>query len=196
MSAPTPTAPLPRFQEAFALAQSRESADATAAALATADADGRPAVRMVLVKLVDEAGFRFFTNLTSRKARELESNPLAALCFHWPTIGQQVRIEGAVLPLPAAEADAYFAGRPRDSQLGAWASRQSAALASRHQLEQRLARARERFADQEVPRPPFWGGYLLVPESIEFWTAQEHRLHERELYRRGERGWSWERLYP
>ena len=188
--------PIAAFLRWFAEARQRETSDATAAALATADADGRPAVRMVLVKLVDERGFRFFTNHGSRKARELEENPRAALCFHWPVIARQVRVEGAVEPLPDAESDDYFASRGRDSQVGAWASRQSAPLQSRELLEERCARVAERYADGPVPRPPFWGGYLLVPERIELWSGREHRLHDRQLFRREADGWSVERLYP
>lgn len=190
------TDPLAHFRTLFAAAAERESADPTAAALATADASGCPAVRMVLVKGVDEKGFRFFTNLESRKARELEENPRAALCFWWPTLAQQVRVEGTVEPLAAAESDAYFATRARDSQIGAWASRQSSPLASREVLEERCARVAERYANGPVPRPPYWGGYLLVPEQIELWSGREHRLHDRLLFRRQERGWSRERLYP
>jgi pyridoxamine 5'-phosphate oxidase len=195
-AAPTDADPIAAFQQLFAEAKQGETHDATAAALATADALGRPSVRMVLVKIVDERGFRFFTNLGSRKARELDENPRAALCFHWPTIARQVRVEGAVEPLPADESDAYFASRGRDSQIGAWASRQSAPLASRALLEERCARVAERYAESAVPRPPFWAGFLLVPEQIELWSGRDHRLHDRELFRRTATGWSLERLYP
>jgi pyridoxamine 5'-phosphate oxidase len=188
--------PIARFTALFSVAAERETADPTAAALGTADAGGRPSVRMVLVKGVDDAGFRFYTNLGSRKARELAANPHAALCFHWPALGRQVRVEGGVAPLPSAESDAYFASRPRDSQFGAWASRQSAPLAAPGELEERLRRVRERHSDGLVPRPPFWGGYLLAPERIEFWNAGEYRLHVRELYSRDAQGWRRERLYP
>jgi len=188
--------PIAAFQRIFAQALARETGDPTAAALATADADGRPSVRMVLVKDVDRHGFRFFTNLGSRKARELELNPRAALCFHWPAVARQVRAEGSVEPLPAAESDAYFASRGRDSQIGAWASRQSAPLASRELLEERCARVAERYAGAPVPRPPFWGGFLLVPERIELWSGRDHRLHDRQLFERVDGGWSMERLYP
>jgi pyridoxamine 5'-phosphate oxidase len=188
--------PIARFQEAFAEARERETADPTAAALATADAEGRPSVRVVLVKGVDDRGFRFFTNLESRKARELRENPRAALCFYWPAIARQARIEGTVEALPAAESDTYFASRGRDSQIGAWASRQSAPLASRELLEQRCARVSERYGAGPVPRPPFWGGFLLVPERIELWSGREHRLHDRLSFRRQDGGWSMERLYP
>ncbi|HEV8629085.1 MAG TPA: pyridoxamine 5'-phosphate oxidase [Thermoanaerobaculia bacterium] len=188
--------PLRRFAALFAQAQASSTGDATAAALATADGDGRPSVRMVLVKGVDASGFRFFTNLRSRKARDLDENPRAALCFYWPELAQQVRVEGAVEPLADGPSDAYFATRARDSQLGAWASRQSAVLPSRELLEERLALVADRYAAGPVPRPPFWGGYLLIPERIEFWNGREHRLHDRLLYRRDDGGWLVERLYP
>jgi pyridoxamine 5'-phosphate oxidase len=188
--------PIARFGELFAAARQRESADPTAAALATAGADGRPSVRTVLVKEHDARGFRFYTNLGSRKSQQLAANPYAALCFHWPVLAEQVRIEGAVTPLDTATADSYFAGRPRESQLGAWASRQSEPLVSREELAHRVAAAGERFAGGPVPRPPFWGGYLLTPERIEFWSARDHRLHDRELYLRAGDGWHRQRLYP
>ena len=192
----SPGDPLALFRELFAAAAASESADPTAAALATADAGGRPAVRMVLVKGVDESGFRFFTNLESRKAVELAENPRAALCFWWPVLGRQVRVEGDVTRLDDAACDAYFASRPRDSQVGAWASRQSAVLGSRPELLARVTEAAERYAGAQVPRPPFWAGFLLVPSAIEFWAAGEHRLHERELFRRVDGGWTREWLYP
>jgi len=188
--------PIAAFHRLFAAAQAAGGADPTAAALATAAADGSPSVRIVLVKHVDEAGLRFFTNRGSRKARELADNPRAALCFWWPAIAWQFRAEGGVEPLPDADSDAYFSSRARDSQIGAWASRQSAPLASRDVLEERCAQVAARYADAPVPRPPFWGGYLLVPERIELWSGREHRLHDRWLYRRVAEGWSMERLYP
>jgi len=188
--------PLARFQQLFAEAKEKEPFDATAAALATADGDGRPSVRVVLVKSTDAWGFRFFTNLRSRKARELEENPRAALCFHWASIQQQVRAEGTVAALPDEESDAYFASRPRESQLGAWASRQSAPLPSRATLEERIAQVAQRYEGAPVPRPPFWGGFRLVPEVVEFWSGREFRLHDRVLYRRADNGWEQERLYP
>ena len=188
--------PIAVFHRLFAEARQREHSDPTAAALATADGDARPSVRIVLVKHVDDSGFRFYTNRGSRKARELTENPRAALCFWWPAIAWQLRAEGAVEPLPDEVSDAYFAGRSRDSQIGAWASRQSAPLSSRQLLAERCAQVAERYADAPVPRPPFWGGYLLVPERVEAWNGRDHRLHDRWLYRRLAAGWSVERLYP
>jgi len=192
MTAPDPIA---EFQELFARAGAREP-DATAMALATADGTGAPSVRMVLLKAVDAAGFVFFTNYESRKAAELAANPRAALCFHWPTIGVQVRVEGGVERVTAAESEAYFATRPRESQLGAWASRQSRPLASAGALREEFARTSARFADQPVPRPAVWGGFRVRPQRIEFWHAGEHRLHDRVLYTRVGEGWTVERLFP
>jgi pyridoxamine 5'-phosphate oxidase len=191
-----PTDPIARLSEALARASAAEPFDATAAALATADATGRPSVRVVLVKRIDERGLAFFTNRESRKARDLAANPWAALCFHWPALGEQVRAEGPVTPLPDAEADAYFATRPRESQLGAWASRQSAPLPSREALLAAAREAEARFAGAAVTRPPFWGGYVLSPEAMEFWRSGEARLHHRTLYRRGPDGWSASLLNP
>jgi pyridoxamine 5'-phosphate oxidase len=189
--------PIARFRETLARASTASPHDATAAALATADARGRPSVRIVLVKGVDARGFAFHTNRESRKGRELAENPRAALCFHWPALGQQVRAEGPVSLLPDAESDAYFATRPRGSQLGAWASRQSARLRSRADLEEAVRELEARHAGGAVPRPPFWGGYLLAPERIEFWTSMESRLHRRELYiRDAGGGWTVELLAP
>jgi pyridoxamine 5'-phosphate oxidase len=194
MSAPGPD-PIAEFQELFARASTREP-DATAVALATADGTGAPSVRMVLLKAVDATGFVFFTNYESRKAGELDVNPRAAFCFYWPTIAAQVRVEGAVTRVAAAESEAYFATRPRESQLGAWASRQSRPLASAEDLREEFARTSARFAGQPVPRPPVWGGFRVVPQRIEFWQAGEHRLHDRIVYTRAGEGWTVERLFP
>jgi pyridoxamine 5'-phosphate oxidase len=188
--------PIARFREALARAAAAAPFDATAAALATADAAGRPSVRVVLVKRADARGFVFHTNRESRKGRELAANPRAALCFHWPAIEEQVRVEGAVETLPDAESDAYFAARPRASQLGAWASRQSAELPDREALERAVREVERRFAGAEVPRPPFWGGSLLRPARIEFWRSRESRLHERVLYVRDAGGWTTRLLAP
>jgi len=187
--------PILEFQDLFARASTREP-DATAVALATADATGAASVRMVLLKAVDASGFVFFTNYESRKARELDVNPRAALCFYWPAIGVQVRVEGGVERVAAAESEAYFATRPRESQLGAWASRQSRPLASAEALREELARTSARFEGQPVPRPPVWGGFRVRPQRIEFWHAGEHRLHDRVLYTRAGEGWTVERLFP
>jgi pyridoxamine 5'-phosphate oxidase len=191
--------PIEAFTAVFARAAATAPpppADHTAAALATADPAGRPSVRMVLVRHVDHAGFLFYTNYESRKARELEANPRAALCFFWHWLEEQVRVEGRVERATAEQSDAYFATRPRGSQLAAWASRQSAELASRAELEAQYRAIEARFAGQPVPRPPFWGGFRLVPDEIEFWRAGPYRLHDRLRYRRAGNGWRAERLYP
>lgn len=168
--------------------------DDDAAALATATSDGRVSARMVLLRGVDEMGFRFFTNLDSAKARELRDNPWAALVFHWHP--RQVRVEGPVEQVAREEAEAYWRDRPRPSQLGAWASHQSRVIESRGALELELARTSERFADEQVPLPPFWGGYRIVPERVEFWLHREDRLHDRLRYRRRVDAWILERLAP
>lgn len=184
------------FEEWFALARGSEIHDPNAVALATADAAGRPSVRMVLLKGHDEHGFVFYTNQDSRKGGELEANRQAALLFHWKSLRRQVRIEGPVQPVSAAEADAYFASRSRDSQLGAWASDQSRPLLAREVFEQRFEEARCRFEGSEVPRPPRWSGFRVVPERIEFWSDREHRLHERRLFTFNRGAWSESLLYP
>lgn len=189
--------PIDRFLEAFERAKRLESHDATVTALATADAGGAPAVRMVLLKGADDRGFVFFTNHESRKARELAENPRAALCIHWPALAEQVRVEGGVSRISAEESDEYFASRPRGSQIGAWASRQSAELSSRGELETAVREAELRFPER-VPRPPFWGGYRVAPLRIEFWIGQADRLHDRVLYERDDAGSPWRvrRLFP
>jgi pyridoxamine 5'-phosphate oxidase len=151
---------------------------------------------MVLLRGVDERGFVFFTNYTSRKGRELDANPYAALCFHWIALDEQVRAEGRVERLTAAESDEYFASRPRGSQLGAWASDQSAMLPSRETLESKYREIEARFASGAIARPPFWGGYRLIPERVEFWYGRPDRLHDRVLYTREGAGWTITRLYP
>src|SRR5262245_59368827 len=170
--------------------------DTAPAALATADESGRPSVRIVLLRGVDARGFVFYTNYGSRKARDLTANPQGSLCQHWPTLEEQIRIEGAVELADPAESDAYFAGRPRDSQLGAWASDQSAVLDSRAVLEARVAEIETRFAGRPVPRPPFWGGFRLVPDRMEFWYGRLGRLHDRLLYTRTASGWATSYLFP
>jgi len=170
--------------------------DTAPIALGTADADGRPSVRIVLLRGIDPRGFVFYTNYGSRKARELTANPRGSLCQHWPSLEEQIRIEGAVELADPAESDRYFAGRPRESQIGAWASDQSADLASREVLEDRIAEIEQRFADRPVPRPPFWGGFRLIPDRLEFWYGRPGRLHDRLLYTRTPTGWTSGYLFP
>lgn len=170
--------------------------DANAMSCATTDTDGAPSVRVVLLKERDEAGFIFYTNFESRKGLEIDANPRACLLFHWKSLRRQVRIDGSVEPVSDANADAYFAARPRDSQVAAWASRQSEVLPERFELERRFAHFELKFAGQPVPRPPHWSGYRVRPERIEFWLDRPYRLHERLLFSQGPGGWSMVRLYP
>jgi pyridoxamine 5'-phosphate oxidase len=167
-----------------------------AVTLATATPDGFPSARMVLLKDVDARGFVFFTNYGSRKARELEANPRAALCIHWAVLQRQVRVTGRVARVNAEESAEYFATRPRGSQIGAWASQQSQRLPSREDLERTVRDLGDKYAGQDVPLPPFWGGYRLEPLEIEFWQGRADRLHDRLVFTRAADGWSTQRLYP
>lgn len=179
-------------------AKAREPSDANAMALATTTADSHPSVRMVLLKGVDDRGFVFYTNLTSRKGRELAENPNAALCFHWKSLARQVRVEGPVSPVGDEEADAYFASRPRLSRIGAWASRQSSTLEGRFELEGRIAKYTAKYGIGEVPRPGFWSGFRVSPTVIEFWQQENSRLHRRLVYSRAGPGDAWKtrQLFP
>ena len=189
--------PFSLFDQWFKNAQESEPEDPNAMALATVDDTGLPDVRMVLLKGYNKAGFVFYTNLASRKGLELTSNPKAALCLHWKSLRRQVRIRGSVEPVSDAEADDYFQSRPRMSRIGAWASRQSQPVESRFALEKAVAVQTARFAAGPIPRPDFWSGYRIVPETIEFWREAAFRLHDRVLYRRQAAGhWSRTRLYP
>ena len=193
--------PVRQFERWFAEAVRVEAREPNAMTLATAGADGRPAARIVLLKECDARGFVFFTNYESRKGRELDARPAAALLFFWPDLERQVRIEGTVETLDAAESAAYFSARPRMSQLGAWASPQSEPVAGRAALEARLAEVTERFGDADgaVPRPPHWGGYRVLPDLFEFWQGRASRLHDRIRYRRAQErtgAWTIDRLAP
>jgi pyridoxamine 5'-phosphate oxidase len=191
-----PTAdPIGVFLDAVRRAEAQHI-DTAPAALATSDRAGRPSVRMVLLRGADARGFAFFTNYGSRKAVELVENPRAALCIHWPSVEEQIRIEGPVDRLPDNESDEYFASRARGSQLGAWASDQSQILASRATLEERYIEVTQRFEGIPVTRPPFWGGFRLVPDRIEFWKGRADRLHDRLVYVRDGATWRSEHLYP
>lgn len=173
-----------------------EITEPTAAALATATKDSIPSVRMVLLKEFDENGFVFYTNLESRKSVELKQNPNAAMCFYWMPLERQIRIEGRAEQVNAAQADAYFASRPRDSQIGAWASKQSQILNERIELLQDISNRIAQFEGSSVPRPPFWSGWRIVPNKIEFWQQGDFRIHEREVFKRSGNHWEKYALYP
>ncbi|MDK2757341.1 MAG: pyridoxamine 5'-phosphate oxidase [Blastomonas fulva] len=188
--------PFALFDEWYGHARETEINDSNAMALATADAAGYPSVRMVLLKGHGPDGFVFYTNYEGRKGGELLANPNAALLFHWKSLRRQIRIEGPVEPVDDATADAYFASRSRDSQLGAWASDQSRPLPERAIFEQRFAEVEARFAESQVPRPPHWSGFRVVPQRIEFWEDRDHRLHHRRVFTRTSTGWDEGLLYP
>jgi len=187
-----------QFRDLLAEAGAAGEPEPTAMTLATADATGRISARIVLLKAVDEHGFVFYTNYESAKAEQLAAHPQAALCFLWKTLRDvvQVRVEGVVGKADAEEADAYFASRPRESRIGAWASKQSQTLPDRAELDARIAATELRYPGADVPRPPFWGGYRLVPDMIELWFGQRARLHDRVRYERGAGGWSKRLIYP
>lgn len=189
--------PIERFRAVFAEAKKKVTLDPTAMVLSTCTRDGYPSSRVVLLKDITQEGFVFYTNYHSRKSRELSENPRASICLYWPEIEQQVRVEGTVIQTSMRDSDEYFATRPRVSQLGAWASDQSQPLRSRQVLQDRVQELEKKFADQEVPRPSFWGGFILRPRAIEFWINGEFRLHDRFLYTLGDHGeWYMQRLNP
>lgn len=188
--------PFALFDDWYIKARETEINDSNAMALATADGEGRPSVRMVLLKGHGPDGFIFYTNYEGRKGGELLANPQAALLFHWKSLRRQIRIEGPVTPVDDATADAYFATRSRDSQLGAWASDQSRPLPERAIFEQRFAEVEKLFAYKPVPRPPHWSGFRVTPQRIEFWEDRDHRLHHRRVFTRTDSGWDEGLLYP
>ncbi|WP_018604690.1 pyridoxamine 5'-phosphate oxidase [Uliginosibacterium gangwonense] len=189
--------PFDLFRNWLAEAEKTEPNDPNAMALATVGADGMPSVRMVLLKGFDEQGFVFYTNLSSQKGQELAAHPKAALCFHWKSLKRQIRVEGLVTPVSEEEADAYFASRARDSRIGAWASKQSHPMQGRFELEQRVAQYALKFNIGKVPRPPFWSGFRVTPQKIEFWRDKPFRLHERNVFTRtAEGGWATSTLFP
>lgn len=192
----TATDPLLQFADWLAEAERKEPNNPAAMSLATVDASGRPSVRMVLLRGFDARGFVFYTNLESRKGRELRGNAHVALCFHWKSMDRQVRVEGKAEAVGSDEADAYFWSRPKDSQIGAWASKQSEPLATRFELETRVAKYGLLYGIGKVPRPPFWSGYRVVPQVIEFWEERPFRLHDRTVFRREGDNWTTTKLFP
>ena len=191
-----PDDPLQLFEQWYAAARAASGERADAMVLATCPPGGAPSARTVLLKKFGEDGFVFFTNYRSQKAQELEAHPFASLVFYWAELERQVRIQGKAVRTSREESAAYFRTRPRESQIAAWASEQSSPLASREELEKRYQSFQQRFASGEVPLPPFWGGYRVIPEKIEFWRGQPGRLHDRILYTRTQHGWLRTRLYP
>lgn len=190
------TGPIAEFKSWLQKAKESGLREPTAMSVATVDGEGKPHVRMLLLKHVDEHGFVFYTNLNSPKVRDLLGNPNVALCFYWMPLGKQVRVEGTIKPVSAAEADAYFATRPRLSQLGAWASSQSQPMNHTWDLEWRVAIETAKFGAGKIPRPPFWSGFRLLPSSIEFWKEKPFRRHERILHTRKGGEWTEQQLYP
>lgn len=192
------TNPIGQFERWFRDVQAADIKEPNAMTLSTATAAGRPSARIVLLKEVSDLGFIFYTNYTSRKAQELEANPFAALTFHWVELARQVRVEGRTQKVPPEQSAEYFRSRPKGSRLGAWASHQSQVLPSRDALDAKWEQLQEHYADiEDVPVPEFWGGYCLVPETIEFWEGRPNRMHDRIRYRRnGETAWTLERLSP
>lgn len=188
--------PVRQFQHWLGDAMAAGSPEANAMSIATVAGDGWPSLRMVLLKHVDGRGFVFYTNLQSRKAREIDGNPQVALLFYWPEVSRQVRVTGPATRTSVAETLGYFLSRPRDSQVGAWTSPQSAVIETRAVLEQQFHRLKEKFAAGDVPLPDFWGGFRVHPETVEFWQARENRLHDRFVYSRAGAGWSVSRLAP
>ncbi len=188
--------PVEQFRRWFEEALAADLHEPNAMIVATASPDGLPSARVVLLKGFDDRGFVFYTNYEGRKGRELEENPRAALLFYWGELERQVRIEGTASRVSEEESDAYYAGRPRGSRLGALASEQSRVVGSREVLEGRIKNLEAEYEGRDVPRPAFWGGYRVEPEAMEFWQGRENRLHDRLVYRRGDGGWKMERLQP
>ncbi len=188
--------PLEQFHSWFEDVLNANLHEPNAMTLATATPDGKPSARIVLLKGYDERGFVFYTNYRGRKASELEANPNCTLAFYWADLERQVRIEGRIARVTAEESDAYFASRPRGSRIGAWASEQSRTVESRERLEDRLRKLEAEYEDREIPRPPFWGGYRVEPEAIEFWQGRENRLHDRLVYQLEDGRWTTMRLQP
>ena len=196
MTTPMTAAMLARYQDGFERALAANVPEPTAMTLATVDDQGHPSARTMLLKGVDADGFVFYTNLESRKGRQLAGNPNVSLVFFWREIYEQVKVDGPVVPVSAAEADAYFASRPRGSQIGAWASLQSQPLDSREAFDQRIAEFEARYQDQDVPRPPHWSGFRVQPRRVEFWYGRQYRLHERVCFEWVDGQWQESLLFP